>query len=175
MILTAAEAIARNAFMSRHEIREAMSGNLCRCTGYEAIVDAVEACVKGDRLVIPNRAIGSSRPRTDAKVLVEGRGCYLDDVPVSSPLHISLPAVACLMTSAGILSVDAKAAQGAAEAIGVFKRKRPRFGESLPRMGNLSNLSGAADAHADRAGADTEALYVGQPVVAVVAGEPRVG
>ena len=32
--------------------------------------------------MIPNRAIGSSRPRADAKVLVEGRGCYLDDVPV---------------------------------------------------------------------------------------------
>lgn len=47
MILTAAEGIARNGCRSRHEIREAISGNLCRCTGYEAIVDAVEACVKG--------------------------------------------------------------------------------------------------------------------------------
>jgi xanthine dehydrogenase iron-sulfur cluster and FAD-binding subunit A len=26
-----------------------MSGNLCRCTGYEAIVDAVEACLEGGR------------------------------------------------------------------------------------------------------------------------------
>ena len=47
MILTAAEAIAQNTCMSRDEIREAMSGNLCRCTGYEAIVDAIEACMEG--------------------------------------------------------------------------------------------------------------------------------
>jgi carbon-monoxide dehydrogenase small subunit len=47
MILTAAEAIAQNTCMSRDQIREAMSGNLCRCTGYEAIVDAVEACLEG--------------------------------------------------------------------------------------------------------------------------------
>jgi carbon-monoxide dehydrogenase small subunit len=44
MILTSAEALARCPDMSRPEIREAISGNLCRCTGYEAIVDAIEAC-----------------------------------------------------------------------------------------------------------------------------------
>ena len=46
MILTAAEALVRNPGMSRTDIREAMSGNLCRCTGYEAIVDAIESCVE---------------------------------------------------------------------------------------------------------------------------------
>jgi carbon-monoxide dehydrogenase small subunit len=29
--------------LSRADIREAMSGNMCRCTGYHAIIDAVEA------------------------------------------------------------------------------------------------------------------------------------
>jgi carbon-monoxide dehydrogenase small subunit len=46
MILTAAEALVRNPGMSRADIREAISGNLCRCTGYEAIVDAIEICVE---------------------------------------------------------------------------------------------------------------------------------
>jgi carbon-monoxide dehydrogenase small subunit len=46
MILTSAEALARCPDMSRSDIREAISGNLCRCTGYEAIVDAVETCTK---------------------------------------------------------------------------------------------------------------------------------
>ena len=32
---------------SRQEIREALSGNLCRCTGYQHIVDAVESYVAG--------------------------------------------------------------------------------------------------------------------------------
>jgi len=31
----------RNACPTRAEIREALSGNLCRCTGYEKILDAV--------------------------------------------------------------------------------------------------------------------------------------
>jgi carbon-monoxide dehydrogenase small subunit len=42
MLITAAELLARGK-PSRHEIREALSGNYCRCTGYQAIVDAVEA------------------------------------------------------------------------------------------------------------------------------------
>lgn len=32
---------------SREEIRDALSGNYCRCTGYEAIVDAVAATAQG--------------------------------------------------------------------------------------------------------------------------------
>jgi aerobic-type carbon monoxide dehydrogenase small subunit (CoxS/CutS family) len=43
MLMTAAELLASNASPSRAEIREALSGNYCRCTGYEPIVDAVAA------------------------------------------------------------------------------------------------------------------------------------
>jgi carbon-monoxide dehydrogenase small subunit len=43
MLLVAAELLERNPRPSRGEIRDALSGNLCRCTGYHAIVDAVEA------------------------------------------------------------------------------------------------------------------------------------
>ena len=42
MILQAAELLAQNPEPSREEIRAALSGNLCRCTGYHAIVDAVQ-------------------------------------------------------------------------------------------------------------------------------------
>jgi len=41
MILTAAELLARVPSPTRMEVREQISGNYCRCTGYEAIVDAV--------------------------------------------------------------------------------------------------------------------------------------
>ena len=37
------DAKARGAVPTREEIREHLSGNYCRCTGYQAIVDAVEA------------------------------------------------------------------------------------------------------------------------------------
>ena len=42
MLLTLAELMERNPDASRTEIRAFISGNYCRCTGYEAIVDAVE-------------------------------------------------------------------------------------------------------------------------------------
>ena len=43
MLLTAYELLSSNETLSRGEIREFISGNMCRCTGYHAIVDAVEA------------------------------------------------------------------------------------------------------------------------------------
>lgn len=43
MILTAAEVIERNKATDRAAIRAELSGNICRCTGYQSIVDAVEA------------------------------------------------------------------------------------------------------------------------------------
>lgn len=43
MVATAQDLLKRVAVPSREEIREHISGNYCRCTGYHAIVDAVEA------------------------------------------------------------------------------------------------------------------------------------
>jgi aerobic-type carbon monoxide dehydrogenase small subunit (CoxS/CutS family) len=34
--------------VSRHEIRRGLAGNLCRCTGYDTIVSAVEKCLDDD-------------------------------------------------------------------------------------------------------------------------------
>lgn len=45
MLLTAYELLASGAKPSRSQIREYISGNMCRCTGYHAIVDAVEAVI----------------------------------------------------------------------------------------------------------------------------------
>jgi carbon-monoxide dehydrogenase small subunit len=46
MLLTAQDLLRRGGVPSRAEIREHLSGNYCRCTGYQAIVDAVEAVAK---------------------------------------------------------------------------------------------------------------------------------
>lgn len=42
MILTTAEILKKTSRPTREQIREAISGNYCRCTGYQSIVDAVE-------------------------------------------------------------------------------------------------------------------------------------
>ena len=43
MLISANELLARGSVPSRDAIREHLSGNYCRCTGYQAIVDAIEA------------------------------------------------------------------------------------------------------------------------------------
>jgi carbon-monoxide dehydrogenase small subunit len=42
MLMSAQALLERNPSPSRTEIREALAGNLCRCTGYQAIIEAVE-------------------------------------------------------------------------------------------------------------------------------------
>ena len=49
MLMTLAELLRKPELSSREEIREHISGNYCRCTGYHAIVDAVETTIR-DRL-----------------------------------------------------------------------------------------------------------------------------
>jgi len=43
MVLSAVDLLQRNPNPTRMEIRQGLSGNLCRCTGYQKIVDAVKA------------------------------------------------------------------------------------------------------------------------------------
>ena len=54
LLIAADDLLARHAAPSDAEIREALAGNLCRCTGYEKIMDAV-------RLAARERATGGSR------------------------------------------------------------------------------------------------------------------
>ena len=46
MLIAAQDLLARGGIPSRDAIRDHLSGNYCRCTGYQAIVDAVEAIAK---------------------------------------------------------------------------------------------------------------------------------
>lgn len=43
MVLTARELVAENPEPTREEIRHGLKGNVCRCTGYHNVVDAVES------------------------------------------------------------------------------------------------------------------------------------
>jgi carbon-monoxide dehydrogenase small subunit len=47
LIVATADLLQRNASPNDDEIREALSGNLCRCTGYAKIFDAVRLAAEG--------------------------------------------------------------------------------------------------------------------------------
>ena len=50
MMMTAVQLLERNGSPSRDEIRHGLDGNLCRCTGYLHIIDAVEYAAKKGRM-----------------------------------------------------------------------------------------------------------------------------
>jgi carbon-monoxide dehydrogenase small subunit len=47
MLMAAQDLVLKNTKPTREEIREHISGNYCRCTGYQAIVDAIEKVING--------------------------------------------------------------------------------------------------------------------------------
>lgn len=48
IVLAATELLEHNPNPNRHDVQEALAGNLCRCTGYEPIIEAVLSAGKGD-------------------------------------------------------------------------------------------------------------------------------
>jgi carbon-monoxide dehydrogenase small subunit len=48
IVLSATELLEHNPNPTRHDVQEALAGNLCRCTGYEPIINAVLAAGTGD-------------------------------------------------------------------------------------------------------------------------------
>jgi len=48
IVLTVTDLLARNPNPSRKDVQEALTGNLCRCTGYAPIIDAVLETIGGE-------------------------------------------------------------------------------------------------------------------------------
>jgi aerobic carbon-monoxide dehydrogenase small subunit len=61
MLLAAADLLRRNPSPSSDEIRHALEGNLCRCTGYQNIIRSVQAAAAA-ALATPELGGGAGRP-----------------------------------------------------------------------------------------------------------------
>ena len=62
ILVTAHHLLRTTRNPSREEIRDALSGNYCRCTGYMAIVDAIEEVSASRRDAVSERAIEKAGP-----------------------------------------------------------------------------------------------------------------
>ncbi|MDP2914694.1 MAG: molybdopterin-dependent oxidoreductase [Candidatus Aminicenantes bacterium] len=96
MILSAYALIQRRPDPTVEEIKEALSGNLCRCTGYVRIIEAVRdwknhLTSAGPETSSPNleelAVVGKSLPRVDAADKVSGRAKYAADLHFENVLH----------------------------------------------------------------------------------------
>lgn len=102
MLLAAKALLDREASPSTRQICEALAGNLCRCTGYKAIVDAVGLAavrMRGDYNT-SDRELGSGqlrRPiiggdaiRVDSAAKVTGEAKFVEDVRIPGMLHAKI-------------------------------------------------------------------------------------
>jgi 4-hydroxybenzoyl-CoA reductase alpha subunit len=96
MILSAYALIERQPNPSDEEIKRALSGNLCRCTGYVRIIEAIRNWKKYERMekspLFPHDSdrfvtVGKSLPRVDASDKVTGRAKYTADLSFQNMLH----------------------------------------------------------------------------------------
>ncbi len=93
-ILSAKALIDRNPHPTRDEAARAMSGNLCRCTGYKKILEAVvhwDEAVESPPGTAPGKAggvvVGRRVPRIDAAELASGRAVFTDDISLPGMLY----------------------------------------------------------------------------------------
>jgi CO/xanthine dehydrogenase Mo-binding subunit/aerobic-type carbon monoxide dehydrogenase small subunit (CoxS/CutS family) len=120
MVMAATAAIRANPFADREEIKERLGGNICRCTGYQKIFDAVEMArdVQNGRLPATVFAeaeaeagdfIGKMVRRLDAPSKVSGKLRYAGDMTMPGMLHVQV--LRSPHPHARIVSIDISAAE----------------------------------------------------------------
>ncbi|MFK5855574.1 MAG: molybdopterin-dependent oxidoreductase [Bacteroidota bacterium] len=91
MVLTSYALLKSNPDPSKEEIKEALAGNLCRCTGYTKIIDAVCSCNEDKKTVTNNnskyKVVGVPKPYIEAVKKVKGTADYADDINIKNALH----------------------------------------------------------------------------------------
>ena len=120
MVMAATAAIRANPFADREEIKERLGGNICRCTGYQKIFDAVEMARDVQNGLLPASVfaeaeaeggdfIGKMVRRIDAPSKVSGKLRYAGDMTLPGMLHVQV--LRSPHPHARIVSIDTSAAE----------------------------------------------------------------
>ena len=126
MMITARALLDENPHPSEDEIREAISGQICRCTGYTTIVRSIQWAAEhaepgGPRVTTievrpEDTADNDQKPcgygrmlRKEDPRFIRGRGNYVDDVQLPGMLHLAI--LRSPIAHARIITIDITAAQ----------------------------------------------------------------
>lgn len=117
MVIAGKALLDQNPNPTEAEIKKAIRGNVCRCTGYKKIIEGIAlagAILRGEASVDPaleegeDYGVGARAFRTDVRAKVLGTGAYCDDLYLDGMAHAS--AVRSQYPRARVLDIDASAA-----------------------------------------------------------------
>ena len=172
MVMAATAALRTNPFADREEIKERLGGNICRCTGYQKIFDAVEMArdVQYGRLPLSvlegidaeqGDYIGKNVSRIDAPSKVSGALRYAGDMIMPGMLHVHV--LRSPHAHAKIISIDTSAAE-AMEGV-----------EGVITCADVPGEDGfGVFVHDQPVMARDKVRYVGEAVAAVAAEDPLI-
>ena len=127
MVMAGKALLDKNPDPSEEEIRRAIRGNLCRCTGYRKIIDGIRlaaSVLRGETKIDPGAergddyGVGKRAFRVDVRKKVLGYGKYPDDIEMEGMAHLS--AVRSKYARARVLSIDASEALTLEGVVGVL-------------------------------------------------------
>jgi xanthine dehydrogenase molybdenum-binding subunit len=92
MIMAAKALLDTNPHPTDEEIKQALKRNLCRCTGYTRIIQAIRGAAEGETPQVPTAApplaaVGRPVPRPDARAKVTGQATFAADLYFEGMLH----------------------------------------------------------------------------------------
>ncbi len=109
----------KGSALTRDDASRHLGANLCRCTGYVKILDAVEALAQGSPVTVtPSGGIGTSGARYEADPLSLGDRDFIDDMDVPGMVHAAL--VLADHARADVLAIHTDAARAAPGVVEVF-------------------------------------------------------
>lgn len=117
MVMAGKALLDKNPDPTEEDIKKAIRGNLCRCTGYKKIIEAIQltaAILRGEAEIDEelekggNFGVGEKAFRIDVRKKVLGYGKYPDDIVMDNMLYLS--AVRSAYPRARVLEIDASAA-----------------------------------------------------------------
>ena len=117
MVMAGKVLIDQNPSPSEEDIKKAIRGNICRCTGYKKIIEGISltaAILRGDEKIDPELekgdvyGVGDRAFRTDVRGKVLGNGAYCDDIEMEGMVHAS--AIRSQYPRAKVLDIDASKA-----------------------------------------------------------------
>lgn len=134
MVMSAKALIDENPNPTAQEVKMALVGNICRCTGYVKIEEAILEAAKFLREGTPVPAVdyeahvGKHLPRVDAIEKTLGTGVYVDDIHIDGMIYAKR--VRINSPRALINKIDASKALAHPACVGVFTAKDVPFNKT---------------------------------------------